>query len=132
MKYEKRNPLPPGAYWLDLFTDKTKHAYWSWIMNNVDTVTELKREEHPNHRRWVLFQVTAPTERWGVDAGLGLPTISTGAISSQATAQAPAPTPVVDYWANEVKTAWESQTGDIARAVGLMALIYFVTKERGK
>lgn len=147
MKYEKRNPIPPGVYWLDLLSNAQQSAFAAWV--DSSDVVILKSETHelpndapfswsgiqlPKYRKWVLFQVMSPTLRWPNSASLGLPTISDGAITSKGTSQAPEPKPAVDYWADQAKTAWNdavaSSGGAVARGLAVIALIYLISNNR--
>ncbi len=79
---ERKNPLPKGMYWVDVF-DKDKEAFQTWLTTNRSTVkiratqtfkgeTNLFSANVPGHD-WFKFEVLSPT-KW---EGPGLPTIIT-------------------------------------------------------
>jgi hypothetical protein len=101
MALERRNPLPVGLYWQDVF-DKDHDAFEDWLKRNHATVTSIRNEHFDAQseaemgvptgglpgRDWYLFQVTAPT-KW---EGPGFPTKTTDAnLTSEDTVQRPDP-----------------------------------------
>lgn len=84
MGFEKRDPIPPGVYWIDTFNEyKGVPRFMAWLKKNRDNVRVLKKERHypssgvamrEKARWWFLFQVRKPVPRWPVSAKLGLPT----------------------------------------------------------
>jgi hypothetical protein len=129
MALEKSNPIPKGVYWLDVVGTPAKKAWHSWMLANRETVHVFKKEVHPWDRWWLLFEVKEPTPRWPEDAKLGLPTISKGEITSEATEKRKAPEASQDYWARQVEEWFEntiSPLGKDARSVlAFAALAYF-------
>jgi hypothetical protein len=78
MALERRNPLPVGRYWCDVFEDRW-FSFESWINLNVQlgSLKVLNQENHEDEdqpRRWYLFEVLQPNSvAW---LGPGLPTIA--------------------------------------------------------
>jgi len=96
MAVQRKNPVPPGKYWVDMFDTIGPGGgilgFDAWLRRNDDKVKLLKREEHgatfawdpfsgepatgSRRRVWYLFQVQQPVA-W--TKGWGFPTIvSTG------------------------------------------------------
>lgn len=77
---ERRNPLPKGTYWQNVF-DKDAAAFQDWLGRNSTTVKVRSTETHPPVTNWFSpndpgwtfykFEVLSPTS-W---EGPGLPTI---------------------------------------------------------
>lgn len=90
MALERRNPLPVGRYWVDVFEPEWQR-FDSWLKLNAHFVKvhadELHDDEDPE-RRWILFEVLTPMlVGW---LGPGLPTIADKSIqSSDDTVQKP-------------------------------------------
>lgn len=89
---ERRNPLPPGKYWVDVFTPQ-EAAFQDWLRKNKGSVSVITTEtfapidDYPG-RAWRLFTVQAPVA-W---EGPGFPTIAEpGVETSEDTAQRPDP-----------------------------------------
>jgi hypothetical protein len=99
MAVERRNPVPPGTYWVDQFDQAGGKrgtgilGFDAWLKRNDDKVKLLKREEFPSavlpeftnlvfndnatagpRRVWYLFKVEQPVP-WEI--GWGFPTIAT-------------------------------------------------------
>jgi len=94
MAIERRNPLPLGRYWVDVF-DPHIADFRVWLSNHEDSIkvekqeNYLPRDTYPAHN-WYLFTVTKETP-W---EGPGLPTIAEQEIhASEDTAQKPPPEP---------------------------------------
>jgi len=91
---ERRNPLPPGRYWVDVFQSKAT-AFNAWLARQKDSVRVETTESYPGDldrayesRDWVLFRVLAPVP-W---EGPGLPTVAdAGVRTSDDTVQKPPP-----------------------------------------
>jgi hypothetical protein len=101
MTIERRNPLPAGRYWIDIF-ESGFTAFQSWLSNNKSSVRVETTEDYPAAgdapaRQFYIFAVSAPTA-WPSDRGLGLPSIATSNVTSSSdTATRPDPPPdVVD------------------------------------
>lgn len=85
MTIERRNPLPIGRYWIDIF-DSGNAAWQGWLASNASTVrvestqdfdasgTSVLNTTAPA-RRFIIFVTTAPTP-WPPNMGIGLPTIA--------------------------------------------------------
>lgn len=93
MALERRNPLPTGLYWQDVF-DKDIAAFQDWLKRNAATVIvrETEHFEPPldgdPSRDFFLIEVKAPT-KW---EGPGFPTITKNPnLTSSDTAQRPDP-----------------------------------------
>lgn len=91
---QRANPLPPGKYWVDVFTPQ-EAAFQDWLQRNkanvIVTTTETYEPagDYPG-RVWRLFEVNSPVT-W---EGPGFPTIAgPGVKSSTDTADRPAPEP---------------------------------------
>jgi hypothetical protein len=94
MALERRSPLPPGMYWLDVLGDK-RAAFIDWRRANKTTVRVRSTEAFPEPapgRDWYKFEVLQPTP-WEATR-FGFPNIiaSTDKIDSSAdTVQRPDP-----------------------------------------
>jgi len=131
---ERRNPLPVGRYWIDIFDDG-KSAWDAWLATaNIatdpttysgpsDRVQVIKEEYYPPFvgsdeneypgRYWMLFKVVQPTP-WTIANKVGWPnTAPTNINTSDDTVQKPDP--------NDARTDWlpdVSPLGKIAIAGG--------------
>lgn len=140
---EKRNPIPPGLYWLDVM-GRDRGVEWAmWLGQNAATVEVVRREHHPLGEvnlspfadddgvagYWVLFKVKAPTPRWAVSAKLGLPTVAISPdMHKEDTEVAPSES-VSEYWDRELDEAGEKlKSGAQSAFSGLafLALVYFL------
>lgn len=86
---ERRNPLPAGRYWKDIF-EADAEAFRAWLKDHGDTVKVRTTETITGEpsRDWYLFEVTAPT-MWD---GPGYPDVATTAVQTSAdTVQRPDP-----------------------------------------
>ena len=101
MTLERRDPLPAGRYWLDVFpANRDAWDRWSNAMDSVGSVT-IEHTEHfdadggsPAHD-FVIWSLTAPNVAYRA-AGLPAPTIAdVGVQTSSDTATRPPPTPGV-------------------------------------
>ncbi len=125
MAMERKDPLPPGVYWMDLIGLGRVLNFTSWKGSNRGTVKMLKKKEDSFDQWWVLFEVTAPTKRWPVAAGLGLPTIARKGKTT--TFKSTEKVPKVKS-ATELLTDWGSST--IKGAVALFVLAYVLGNRR--
>jgi len=66
---ERRNPLPVGYYWQDVFEDQSQ-AFGEWLRKNRGAV--VVRETEGENPAWVKFEVREPVP-W---EGPGLPTVA--------------------------------------------------------
>jgi len=97
-KLERRNPLPPGRYWQDIFKPQFS-AFDNWLVRNRDHLDVLTTEHFDapgieitdpagfgtTERQWILFRVIEPV-KW---EGPGLPTIATDDIRSSGDTERP-------------------------------------------
>lgn len=95
-KLERRQPLPPGRYWVDVFGDK--RAQFSFWLETSPGVMILATESFPANggpeRDWYLFKTTMPVA-WDA-LNFGYPTIADETItSSDDTVQKPEAEPVL-------------------------------------
>lgn len=80
MALERRNPLPVGRYWIDVFDRPPGHLndFSAWATANAQKieleVTEEKIEESPA-RLFVIFRVQSPV--FFPSSNFGFPTIAT-------------------------------------------------------
>lgn len=73
MPFERKDPIPPGRYWIDIPTGR-QASYNTWALSspNVKTVSDRRSEK----MIFIVFEVgPGPAKRWPVEAGLGFPTI---------------------------------------------------------
>lgn len=66
---ERRNPLPVGYYWQDIFEDQSSE-FGEWLRRNRGSVVIRETEGHDP--AWVKFEVREPV-KW---EGPGLPTVA--------------------------------------------------------
>lgn len=146
-KLERRNPLPPGRYWQDIF-DKQAGDWNAWLAAHSsgqvgDTSGDviIERAEHftpdplrdgswlpaalqPDNagkiagRVWVLFRVVRPVDWPAVK--LGFPTIADDSVqqSSDTVDNPPGPTPT-----EEIAEAVEKVTSPLLWGLGLVLAI---------
>jgi hypothetical protein len=87
---ERRNPLPVGRYWIDLFGDK-RQVFTDWQRQNRDTVKVRETEDHPDEsppHTFFIFEVLGPDASGQLGAPhfpdeLGFPNIATADIQSE-------------------------------------------------
>ena len=133
---ERRNPLPIGRYWVDVF-DSKESAFQNWLKAHKAEVQVISAEtfepvDNYEGRVWRLFKVTAPVQ-W---EGPGLPTIAGPDVNSSAdTGQRPPkekdPLDTIDvplYFDRVKKTLWI--TGAVVAVVVGGALIYYYAPRR--
>lgn len=129
---ERRNPLPVGRYWVDVFTSK-EAAFQNWLRAHKAEVQVISAEtfepiDDYEGRVWRLFKTTAPVP-W---EGPGLPTIAGPDVNSSAdTAQRPPkekdPLDTIDVSLDRVKkTAWIVGAVVVVAIGG--ALIYYMPR----
>lgn len=91
---ERRSPVPPGRYWVDVF-EPAQAAFRAWLEEHAAHVRVVNTSSHEPvggypARDWYLFEVIAPVP-W---EGPGFPTIASSDVkSSQDTADRPPPEP---------------------------------------
>lgn len=94
MAIERRNPVPPGKYWVDVFEPHIAD-FRTWLSSNSESVSVDKTEnyladgDNPAHN-WYLFTVHTDI-KW---EGPGLPTIADENVhASTDTSEKPPPEP---------------------------------------
>ena len=100
MALERRNPVPPGRYWVDVFDQVSTHpathgqntqtAFRDWLRRNAATVQSESTQSFDTEppRDFYIFRVLAPT-LW---EGPGFPEVAPASVQSSAdTAQRPDP-----------------------------------------
>lgn len=97
MAMMRKNPLPKGRYWTDVFKEKIPQ-FEEWLKRNKDTVTVEKRESFGDvfgfaaYRVWYLFSVTAEPGPIYMQRVFGFPTLADQAIKGpEDTVQRPPP-----------------------------------------
>jgi len=130
---ERKNPLPAGRYWVDVFA-KDSDAFGAWLNSNKATV-QVRTTEHFDSdpvRDWYLFEVSVPTP-W---QGPGFPTIAGPHVTSSSdTAQRPDPVPSVATQVEkelaDLKSATRTATwigAAVLVVVGGALLVYYVPR----
>jgi hypothetical protein len=128
MALERKNPLPPGVYWIDVIGKHQSDAWWEWIGQNK-SVKVLKRVDRGYHDVWHLFEVTDPVPRWPTEALLGLPTIATSGdkTTEKSTVQRPAV-----QTTSELVDSWTAGLGKgIGQTILILGLFYLITNRKG-
>lgn len=134
MGIERRNPVPPGRYWIDIF-ESGFSAWQTWLASNRSTVRVESTEEHPAAgdapaRQFFIFSVSAPI-LWPENRGLGLPSIADPGVSSSADTVVRPPPPggvidqlgdAVDSISSGVKTV-VVVVGGLAIAIAALAVV---------
>jgi hypothetical protein len=129
---ERRSPLPPGRYWLDVTSKARVADFESYLESTArDAITVERRQdtEIPTPKisavelqRWYLFRVTRPV-RWFA-GNFGHPTIAGPSVRTRAdTATAPR----AEYW-------WEGMNLDAGslRAVLWLGVLYAIARETSR
>ena len=83
---ERRNPVPEGVYWVDVFGDQIP-GFTAWLTRNAAAVKVRASEtvaaggplDGTPASQWVLFEVVRPV-RW---EGPGLPTVAPPNVKSK-------------------------------------------------
>lgn len=70
-KLERRDPIPPGVYYVDTMTPKQSQEFNIWIRQWGPRIKGLRSTE-----TFRLFEVYNPVPRWPLAAGLGFPTVA--------------------------------------------------------
>lgn len=100
MALEKRNPVPPGVYWIDVWGDnRAKFLEWTALPTiQVRKTRSYEAIDDWPARDWLLFEVVTPTA-WPNLKGIGFPTIAPKGLQTEAedTAQRPDPPKPSDY-----------------------------------
>lgn len=131
MAVQKKNPLPNGFYWVDLFSPTSSSPttkdgppiFFAWVNANRGRVFVRRTEEFPEpdlggpKRTWVLFEVQQPPGAFPF--GLGYPTIASGINEPSTSAVIPtAPDPL--EWLQGI-------TGQL-EGLALLYVLYQLTK----
>jgi len=133
MTLERRDPIPPGVYWVDVVRNDARPGFERWLKDNAATVKVRNRADkgqqsamarHLGLRStfglWVLFEALEPTKRWPLSVKVGLPTIAqVGRKTKQSDVVQRAP-------AQGVREYWGAQMGDILTTPGGMLGALFV------
>ena len=129
MAQERRNPLPVGKYWVDVF-EPDWAMFTDWLDRNRGIVRVLVNETHSDEtpkRVWYLFEVNGGPggEFLPVWDGPGFPTIAgTGISSSQDTSTA---SEALDEINKRDKERWET-LGRVAIGLTVVTGIWGVVK----
>lgn len=117
---ERRNPLPPGRYWIDVFEPHSA-AFSAWLSRQGGKVRVESTERFPANaggpaREFVLFQVVQAVP-W---EGPGLPTIADAGVRTSAdTVERPPPAQgPIDALTDEVRSAADTTRTVVAVAAG--------------
>lgn len=124
MPYERRDPIPPGYYWMDTPTKKQREALTAWIRRFTPRV---KRVKQTTGGTWSLFKVTDPVPRWGRFDGLGYPNIAKkgASTSKDDTVQKPPKNRgILDDW-DAPGNAYKAGFGT---GIGALVLLYLLTR----
>lgn len=136
---EMRNPIPVGVYWVDLEAppgsmESPAHEFRIWAADNSESVQVVKREmwteSGARAREWSLFKVTAPTQRWDDETGIGRPTVATKNVAPSSA--------VPDFEARRTKPidvpkaakeAGKEIVKGLGSGLGLLLLLWALTKK---
>lgn len=133
---ERRNPVPTGRYWQDIFA-KDASAFESWTTANKGKVRVIATEHYENDdpalvRDWILFEVLSPVE-W---RGPGYPTIAAAEVTSSAdTVERPDPPPaVVDQLQSMAQQTGAQIVGTVGKILlaGLVIEFFLARRRDGK
>lgn len=126
---ERRNPLPPGSYWIDVFgLNIPKFDNWlkafSGLGVRTDATQQFEATTVPARRTWYKFTFTPPFEGAPVtwDTTFGFPTIADASIrSSEDTVSRPDlpidPLDELSNWTNSLEQKLGGSLGSIAGVV---------------
>lgn len=139
MAFEKRDPIPPGIYWLDV-PKKTASDFSAWVRQYGGGYADMgdgKRQFFEGRLKvirtegnWKLFRVMAPVPRW--DARIaGFPTIAPrgAATTKRDTVKREDPESIEDYWGGKAQDALSSAGGAIA-TFGVLWLLSSMSNRR--
>ncbi len=131
MAIERANPLPPGRYWVDVFSQDSG-TFRAWLANNLITVENQKEflpvGDYPG-RTWYLFSVDAPVPWFGP----GFPTIADNQTHvPEDTADRPPPPPPISEQLEDAVSAAAGIPTMIAAgaAVAILALGLYTLSKR--
>ena len=129
MTVERRSPLPPGRYWLDVTGKARIEDFEGYLSTTARSAIAVERREDTDvptpqitrveKQRWYLFRVLKPARWFG--GNFGFPTIAHPDVRTRADT---ATVPRAEYW-------WESMhldTGSL-RAVFWIGVLYALARE---
>ena len=145
MALERRNPVPAGRYWVDVFDQVSTHpatkgqntqtAFRDWLRRNSATVKSESTQSFDTTpaRDFYIFRVSAPT-KW---EGPGFPEIATPAVQSSAdTVQRPDPEKdPLDQLGDALGGAGSAASAllfAVAAGVGVLVLVNVWAASRGR
>lgn len=126
-RLERKNPLPIGRYWVDVF-EKQFAAFDAWLEKNRDKTDVITQENFEGGglpfdrkndfppRRWYLFEVLEPV-RW---EGPGLPTIATPNVKNSQDTEKPTDEIVPPVFPDGPGGTAESLLGKVALGAGVV------------
>jgi hypothetical protein len=141
MSLERRNPLPVGSYWIDVFGDKiTLFDGWRAAFSPIGVKTRVTESfpatDTQPARTWYKFEVTSIEAPWDAKT-FGFPTIADSSIQSSAdTVQRPDfeldPLDKLSNWASGL-TGIATETLKVAIPVlGVGAVLLYLASESSK
>jgi len=112
MKLERRNPIPPGRYWIDVIGKENIDDFGAWIVEMQGAVrlvnsTEDRESEPP--QLWALFEVPEGRSPFIDQIKFGFPTT--------------APEGVNNKEDTEVGPSDEDEPGDLSKAIKVLAFV---------
>lgn len=150
---ERRNPIPPGVYWVDVVRPDGKVTKndpldnWRyWLTTHQQEVEVVNRETRFAKSSWfgdtdivigefTVFRVKVPVQRWPNDAGIGLPTIAVKGEETRSSDQENPNYPSGwDLFKDDVKRAGDS-AADVLSGAGslvLVGLVLYALSSKGK
>jgi hypothetical protein len=144
MAMQRKNPVPPGRYWVDQFNSVGPYnsatpqdgigRFERWLSQNKDKVRLVRREKFNSlfagkERAWYLFDVVAPVV-W--EKGWGFPTI----VQAGATPSAPMTVQTSEDTVQKPpeESAFQGFTdlfADVKAWAIVAGLIYLMTQSKG-
>lgn len=143
---ERRNPIPPGVYWVDVVRPDGKvlakndplDNWRYWLATHKAEVDVVNRETRFLKTTWgslygandivigefTVFRVKTPVQRWPNDAGIGLPTIAVKGEATRASDQEKNPSGW-DLFADDLERKGQAAK-DALGGVGQLALVGLV------
>lgn len=118
MSLERRNPIPPGVYWVDV-PQHEQVGFDAWVTEHFANLQILRVRRFPGGagpgRDWVLFEIFRPVPRWAESVKVGYPaiaprgrdTVSEDVIEGE------------DAIDQSLRKAGFSSSGDLVRSVGV-------------
>jgi hypothetical protein len=122
---ERRNPIPPGRYWIDALGDPAMDKLNNWLVAHRSTLRLLASEyekgeagpfSNPVPSEWALFEVVQPTPLDGLPS---FPTVATPGVTSRGdTVQRP-----------DVEQPWDFGGGGGFGGLGVLVLLWLLLKK---